>query len=100
VGSYRTAKAARDDLEAIRAYTKQRFGAGAARSYLLGLRSLFDLIVDQPRMGAAAASVAEGLRHFSFRSHRIYYRIEGADVVIVRVLHHAQDERSAFRGPE
>ena len=43
-------------------------------------------------MGRARPELADGLRSFPTRTRYIlYYLVDGADVVIVRVLHHARD---------
>lgn len=92
----RTAPAARDDIREIRAFSKAAFGAHVARDYLDGLSAMFDLIEARPRTGAPEPELGEGMRSFRYRSHRIYYRLEQDDVLVVRILHQARDVPGAF----
>lgn len=92
----RTAPAARDDLRNIRSFSKAKFGAAVAKTYLEGLTAIFDLIEARPSAGVPEQGLGEGMRSFSFRSHRIYYRLNDEDVLVVRVLHHAQHVAGAF----
>ena len=87
----RTAPAARSDLRDIRAYSKVAFGASVARAYLEGLITAFDRLATRPLMGVAERDLGEGMRSFAYRSHRIYYRVEGQGLLVVRILHHARD---------
>ena len=50
------------------------------------------LLGGQTEMGRARPELADGLRSFPTRTRYIlYYLVDGADVAIVRVLHHARD---------
>jgi toxin ParE1/3/4 len=62
-----------------------------ARDYLEGVRGVFSLLRDSPAAGAAEEDLGEGIRGFTYRSHRIYYRLDVDGVLIVRILHHARD---------
>jgi toxin ParE1/3/4 len=86
----RTAPAAREDLRGIRDYSKSVFGARVAKEYLEGLIAVFALIEARPLAGVAEPALAENMRSFGFRSHRIYYTLEGDDLLVVRILHNAQ----------
>jgi len=92
----RIASAARDDLRDIRIYSKSAFGAQAARRYLDGLGAVFATLREHPLIGAAQDELGEGLPGFAYRSHRVYYRADGDDVLIVRILHHARDAMRAL----
>lgn len=91
----RTTLAARTDIRSIETYSKAVFGAQAARDYLVGLSAIFDLLESRPLAGAEDG-IVEGMRSFRYRSHRIYYRLEGDMLLVVRVLHHARDVAGAF----
>jgi toxin ParE1/3/4 len=94
----RTAPAAREDVRGIRDYSKTAFGARVAKEYLDGLTAVFTLIETRPLAGIAEPDLGEGMRSFGFRSHRIYYKLEGDDLLVVRILHSAQHIPEAF-GP-
>ncbi|WP_260597672.1 type II toxin-antitoxin system RelE/ParE family toxin [Sphingomonas endolithica] len=89
--SARVAPSAQNDLRNIRIYSKSAFGAAAARGYLLGLRDAFAAITERPLIGTSEGDLGEGVRSFAYRSHRIYYRLDQAGVLVVRILHYARD---------
>ena len=88
--------AARADLREIRIYSKAAFGAKVARSYIDGLREQFIAALLRDRLGRLETDLGEGIRSIGFRSHRIYYKAEPSGILIVRILHHAQNVRAAF----
>lgn len=49
-------------------------------------------------VGGVEQDLGINVRSFGYRSHRIYYRLEGNDLLVIRVLHHARDVAGAF-GP-
>ncbi|MEG3087662.1 type II toxin-antitoxin system RelE/ParE family toxin [Sphingomonas sp. PB4P5] len=91
VPSARVATAALSDLRDIPIYSKAAFGAATARAYLLGLREAFDVIAEQPLIGIAERDLGDGVRSYAYRSHRIYYHLDQAGILVVRILHHARD---------
>ena len=84
---------AKDDLRDIRIYSKAQFGPAVAKAYMQGLDAIFTMLCQRPHVGAPEADLERGVRGFAYRSHRIYYRIIGDTIVIIRVLHHARDAR-------
>ena len=92
----RTAPAAREDVRGIRDYSKTAFGVRVARDYLDGLIAVFALIEARPLAGVAEPALGQGMRSFGFRSHRIYYKLEGDDLLVVRILHNAQQIPERF----
>lgn len=91
----RTTQAARADIRGIETYSKAAFGSQAAREYLAGLSAIFDLLEARPQAGARDRAF-EDMRSFRYRSHRIYYRLDGDLLLVVRILHHARDVAGAF----
>lgn len=89
VRDYRLSHAAQQDLRDIRTYSKDMFGV--ARDYMRGIRAAFGLLRERPFAGAAEHDLGDGMRGSSHRSHRIYYVVKEHQVLIVRILHHAQD---------
>lgn len=55
------------------------------------------MLREHPLAGAATPEYGRGYRCLVYRRHRIFYRVEGDAVLIVRVLHHAMDARLALR---
>lgn len=92
----RLSTAARADLIEIRKYSLFEFGHGVADSYFRGLNTVFALLRERPFAGASRSDLGDGLRCFTHRRHRIFYRIESDLVLIVRIVHHAQSARRAL----
>lgn len=79
------------DLEAIAEYTIERFGIEQARVYRDELRTCFEGLAGNPKLGRRAEQFGPGLRRFEHRSHIIFYQPGDAGVLIVRVLHYRMD---------
>lgn len=62
-----------------------------ARDYLHGMRERFALLRTHALIGSDEADLGVGLRSLGYRSHRIYYAVQQDRILIVRILHHAQD---------
>ncbi len=87
------------DLEEIGDYIAQDNPA-RARSFVLELRKQCEKIERNPQGYRARPELAEGVRSCAFRHYVILYRIEGADVLIIRMLHAAMDIPARFTAQE
>lgn len=92
----RYAPSARADIEAIRDFSLDRFGEAVAAAYVTDLRQTVHAIAERPLAGRDDNDLAAGVRSVRCRSHRIFYQIDGGSVLIVRILHHAQDAERAL----
>jgi toxin ParE1/3/4 len=88
--------AARAELAQIYDYSVAEFGLLVAETYMAGLRGAFDRLLEFPLIGPVFPDIEPEVRVFLQRSHRIFYRIEGDIVLIVRVLHKHRDVRAVF----
>jgi len=88
---------ARKDLVNMRQYGNEQFGGPLADAYFMSISSAFDLLARHPEAGPAQPDLGEHIRCLSHRRHRILYRFNGAQVLVVRVLHHAMDAPRALR---
>ncbi|GLT01073.1 hypothetical protein GCM10007897_24640 [Sphingobium jiangsuense] len=93
----RLTKAASEDLAAIDAYGVERFGEDAADEYIRGFHEAFALLRAHPLAGAERAELGRAIRCFVHMRHRLFYRVTGNEVLVIRIVHHAQDARAAFR---
>jgi len=83
---------ARADLDNIWDYIVRATGnVGAADRQIDAIVRRFDLIADWPMLGRARDDLRPGLRGHPVGSYAIFYRIEGADVVVLRILHGRRD---------
>jgi toxin ParE1/3/4 len=88
---------ARQDLVEIRIYSLEQFGPVVADVYFLGFDQAFDRLARHPHVGVPKPELGSGVRCLVHRRHRIFYIIEDDVVVIVRIIHHACDTRSALK---
>ena len=83
-------EAARADLRNIRRYIAEDSPQNA-RVFIAELTAKISFIAETGLTGSPRDHVAEGLRAFPYKRRCIYYRLYDDRVVIVRVLHGAQD---------
>ena len=74
------------------------FGEAVGLAYLKSFDRIFDLLRSHPEAGALRGDLHPPIRSISHRSHRIFYTFEDDVIRIVRVLHHAMDERRWLPG--
>ena len=87
----RLSAAARTDLFEIRLNGIEQFGGSAADAYFRRFREVFQLLREHPQAGALQPDLGTGVRCFTHRRHRIFYRLTGSHVKILRILHHARN---------
>jgi toxin ParE1/3/4 len=83
--------AADADLFDILAYGTAVHGEAASDAYYAGLADSFSFLCQTPEAGQIDAAVELGLRRWRYRQHRIFYRVDEASILIVRILHVASD---------
>jgi len=96
MAEYRLSGKAAFDLGEIADYTVERFGIDQARRYRDGLKTCFDQLAENPRMGRRTEHLARGLRRFEHQSHIVFYRSEADGLLIVRILHSRMDVARFF----
>ena len=84
------------DLSEIDEYSLAQFGEEAGEAYMHGFDRAFILLRDHPHAGAATLEYGNAYRCLVHQKHRIFYTVENDWVLIVRVLHHARDVRTAL----
>ena len=84
---YRLSREAESDIGDIARYTIERFGIEQARTYRDSMISCFQSLAKNQGIGIKADYIREGYRRFDHRSHVIFYKSEGPDILIIRVLH-------------
>lgn len=82
---------AQADLDDIRDYSAERFGAARAVAYLDAVEQVLRRIVDFPEIGRAHDESDGGVRSYPAEEHRIYYEHDAGRVFVLRVLHKAVD---------
>lgn len=87
---FRVSLAACADLEEIWEYIQQESGVPAPADRLLdsiGERFRFRVLSDWPQIGRERNELRPGLRSHPVGDYVIFYRLDGSDIVIQRVLH-------------
>ena len=91
MAGYELSETAERRLAEIYEHSILRFGSRTARRYLNSLDRAFQLLAENPQMGSQAVAIRRGFRRLVHESHVIYYRPTETGVLIVEVLHRAQD---------
>ncbi|MEQ8349473.1 MAG: type II toxin-antitoxin system RelE/ParE family toxin [Sneathiellaceae bacterium] len=82
----RLSKAAAADLEEIALYGLRTFGQVQARRYQQGIVARIARIAETPLLYPSVEHIRPGYRRSVYESHVIYYRIDEARVLVVRIL--------------
>lgn len=82
---------AEDDLEAIADYTIGVWGDAQAKRYILDIRRQIEFAAEHPGIGSAAFGLPPEYRKLRSGHHRVIYRFDEAELVVVRVLHERED---------
>lgn len=91
MSSYRLRPAARAELAAIWRHTAAQWGTEQADRYLEDIIRQVEMVVNYPQIGGRAEGLDETYRKVRSGYHRVIYRNEGDEVIVVRVLHAKQD---------
>ena len=86
---------AETDLEEILLYLAEN-DRDAAIKFIQEMMKKFDLIADNPKIGAAKVNIIIGLRLFPFKNYNIFYFQNENGVEIYRVLHSSRDNFQVF----
>jgi toxin ParE1/3/4 len=96
--AYRLAPQAEADLEDLAFYIFLESGSlDIADRLIESITERFDLLAVHPRAGRRRDDLRRGLRSFPVHDFVVLYRIEGDDVVIVRVVRGSRDLESLLR---
>ena len=89
--------AAHRDLDEIHDYWAERVSLEVARDLVYAITARFALFAESPDAGRKRDDIAPGIRCFPSQKYLIYYRRARASIEILRILHGARDQHSAFR---
>ena len=94
--SYRLSSLAERDLDEIWSYVAEDASPATADRLVDDIIHRFDLLAEPPGMGRARPEFGIGVRSVAVANYVIYYRQEGNDVLIPRVLHGRRDQIAAW----
>jgi toxin ParE1/3/4 len=90
--AYRLAAQAQAELEAIWTYLASESGNEETADRVLdSIEKHLRILGANPFAGRSRADLRPGLRSFPTGSYLVIYRVEGVDVIILRVLHGRRD---------
>lgn len=84
---YRLTPRAASDLSGIFQYSAVTWNVRQAEHYLTRLYDAAAQIADNPKLGVSRPDIGEGIRAIRVQSHYLFYRTDGTEVRILRVLH-------------
>lgn len=85
--------AAKADLRSIYLYGLDVWGKKRTNNYLKSLKLQFNRLLENPLIGRENSRL-KGIHGVSVKSHKVFYRIQGTQVEIIRVLHKRRDVES------
>lgn len=77
-----------DDLQRIYDFSLEQFGDVQATAYLMGLEETFMRLAARPTTAPAVDDIRPGYRRCIYEQHAIYFRVDGNDIYVVRILNH------------
>ena len=83
---FRLSNSAVRELMDIAIYGDEHYGMDSSDAYRARLEERFSMIAEQPLLYPSADHIRAGYRRSVLDGLSIYYRIEGEDVVIVRLI--------------
>lgn len=87
MGNYNLSTRAQYDLIGIYKYGIKFFGKDHARNYLQELENFLIELADRPELAKDATSISNGLKHYNFKAHVIFYTFDNVnEIFIIRVL--------------
>ncbi|HJM51105.1 MAG TPA: type II toxin-antitoxin system RelE/ParE family toxin [Alphaproteobacteria bacterium] len=96
---YVLTKPARADLKRIGQYTAEKWGIDQEKKYLTQLFERFDALAENPHLGRERPEIKPGYRSIVEGRHVIFYRVRGAKVEILNVLHGQMDLKRQLENP-
>jgi len=82
---------ARADIDWILLYTRKRWGIDQRRRYRAQLTQALKILREHPELGPERNDLFPGCRNRLVDEHIVYYSVSDDEIVIIRVLHGAQN---------
>ena len=79
------------DILTLQDFGNTNFGVSHTRKYLADMRDTFNALRDWPEMARLRTEYGGTVRMHPFRSHLIFYRIEGDLLKVLRITSRYQD---------
>lgn len=73
------------------AYGIEAFGVEQARRYYTGLIDVLAFLAEYPQAARARPELGPVTRGHPYKAHMIFYRPDGADILVQRIRHGSED---------
>ncbi len=85
--SYVISVKAKSDIKSIAKYTIKEFGESQSLKYAKGLKGILSELANNPELGRRYVAVkTKMLLRYRYKSHVVFYYIDGKTIFIVRIL--------------
>jgi len=84
------------DIDEIWEFSFQYWGFQRADMYVDEIRSTFERIAADPKLGKSCDAIRSGYFRYPSGSHVVFYRLAARQVEIVRILHQRMDFEHHF----
>ena len=91
-------RAAQKDLADIALYTITTWGMDQADAYIGGMIAAMNLLSKDMPASRRDADLPDGITRTRHRSHHLYHRRIGDDLIIIRILHGRMDPARHLAG--
>jgi toxin ParE1/3/4 len=88
---YVLSPSAQADIEEIWDYTVEHWGVEQAARYVRELKAAIEVVAVDPGRGRSCDEIRAGYKRFPAGSHILFYRLTGAGIDVVRILHRRMD---------
>jgi toxin ParE1/3/4 len=88
VATFRFSNRALADLDSIAEYTARTWDVAQAERYLAQLEAASQRLADTPGLGRRCEHIRLGLWRIEARSHVLFFRRQGDDILVCRILHY------------
>ena len=89
--TYKLSRKAAEDLENLYVAGAVAFGVDQAERYFSGLIEALEFLADYPLAARARPELGPATRGHPYKSHMIFYRPDGPDVLVQRIRHGSED---------
>lgn len=89
--AFELSRRAVEDLYHIYRTGVEGFGVDQAERYQDGLEETFAFLAEFPRAARIRAELRQETRAYPYRSHLIFYRLDGEGIFIQRIRHAKED---------
>ena len=96
--AFRLSRGARQDIIDIYLHSEEAFGEAQADRYIADLESTFAFLAAHPMAARERVELIPPVRIHPYRAHLIVYRLDGDDVLILRLRHGRADWHASPTG--